>query len=191
MATPYAALSDHPYQKDETMSGTIAVKEQPFSSDALQCAKQWRELTSQQRDWCKAYCSNGGDTLAATPSAYHCASARTAACFNYEIRRNKNVIAFLELYEVLANGTSSREQQIAGLLETIREAPAYEKVLARRLLADIGRRNQRRQRRGRSQTCKSFAAEGRGTPSAEIYSPPVGDAAGRQGSSSQRPRPGN
>ena len=109
----------------------------PFSWDAVQGTNQWRELTAQQRIWCLAWIANGHDHLKATQLAYKCASPRNTACLSYEVRRHKNIVRFLELYEVLTQGAPSREEQIAGVLDTIREAPAYSQIHARRLLAQL------------------------------------------------------
>ena len=109
----------------------------PVSWDSLQNTKPWRALTAQQQRWCLAFISNGGDALEATRLSYNASSPRNSVCLSYEIRRNKNVLTFLDLYRVLTQGAPSREEQIAGALEMIREVPAYEQVKARRLLAQL------------------------------------------------------
>jgi hypothetical protein len=109
----------------------------PFSWEAIQDSTPWRALTEQQRRWCLAWLTNGHDFAKATALAYDCASPKNAASLSYEVRRNKRVVSFLEFYRVLTQGAPSREEQIAGLLETIREAPAYEQSRARRLLAEL------------------------------------------------------
>ena len=108
-----------------------------LSWDSLQATKPWQALTSQQRIWCLAWLTNGHDAIAATEIAYRCSSPKNAACMSYEIRRHKNVVTFLEFYEVLTEGAPSREVQIAGALQTLREVPVYEQVKARRLLAQL------------------------------------------------------
>jgi hypothetical protein len=105
--------------------------------ESLQASELFRRLTPQQQTWTTAFCATGGNALEATRLSYNCASPKNNACLTYEIRRNKNILAFLELYKVMTQGAPSREEQIAGVLETIREAPAYEQVKARRLLAQL------------------------------------------------------
>lgn len=116
---------------------TTQISMPTLSWESLQEAKPWRELTPQQRAWCLAWLSNGRDPVAATALAYRCSSPKNTACLSYEVRRNKNVVAFLELCEVLTQGAPSREVQIAGLLEAIRNSPPYAQVRARQLLAEL------------------------------------------------------
>jgi hypothetical protein len=109
----------------------------PVAWDSLQNTKPWQALTDQQQRWCIAFIAYGGDPVKATALSYNCASPKNAVSLSYEIRRHKNVITFLDLYRVLTQGAPSREEQIAGALEMIREVPAYEQVKARRLLAQL------------------------------------------------------
>lgn len=106
----------------------------PFSWEAITETKPWQALTPSQRAWCLAWITNGHDALAATALAYSPKSART---MQYEVKQHPTVVAFLELYRVLTQGAPSREEQIAGVLATIREAPAYAQDGARRLLAQL------------------------------------------------------
>jgi len=109
----------------------------PVSWEALESTPQYRTLTAHQRNWVKALLSNGGNPVAATEAAYNCKSLKNATCLSYEVRRHPSVRAFLELHDVLSYGAPSKEQQIASVLETIREAPAYSRVRAQRLLAEL------------------------------------------------------
>jgi len=56
---------------------------------------------------------------------------------SHEVRKHKNVLRFFEFYKVLTTGAPSREEQIADVLADIREVPDYQKVPARRLLAQL------------------------------------------------------
>ena len=106
-----------------------------FSWEAISSTKQWEDLTEQQRIWCIAWLSNGHDYFEATSLAYHgSANSRT---MSYEIRKHPSVVAFLELYRVLTQGSPTKEEQIAGILASIRQAPPYEQSRMRHLLAKL------------------------------------------------------
>ena len=98
-----------------------------------QTPSAWSALSTRRKLWVTAYLSNGGDIFAATRTAYPDATEKSSKCMAYELRKNSEVLAAIDFYQ----GGPSLQEQIASVQETIRQAPAYERANAQRLLAEL------------------------------------------------------
>jgi len=119
------------------MSIITSTRNTPFSWEAIQASKPWLALTPQQQIWCLRWLTNGHDYIDAVRWAYPLAKEKSRVPMSHEVRQHKNVLRFFEFYKVLTTGAPSREEQIADVLADIWEVPDYQKVPARRLLAQL------------------------------------------------------
>jgi hypothetical protein len=110
-----------------------AVQSKPMTWEQLTASHVWNSLSPARKCWVTAYISNGGDIFAATRAAYPDATEKSSKCMAYELRKTPEILAAIDFYQ----GGPSLQEQIAGVQETIRQAPAYAQADARRLLAEL------------------------------------------------------
>jgi phage terminase small subunit len=96
------------------MAGFEVTPEAPVDWSLLEQSAAWRDLTKQQQLWVLDFLVSGS-ALSATKAAYHASSDVNARVMGYELRKNKSIVAALDV----AAGKVKTDRDI--LIETVQE----------------------------------------------------------------------